>query len=93
MLINRITMDVLDRFDEEAEQQRLEVLTRDEMLKMGRSYRAQSHLLELVEVRCRIRASRLYNLGYTKNEIAEAFDVPRRTVTAWLKKVKPSVTV
>lgn len=93
MLINEITADVLDRFDEAAEQERLAVLTRDELLKIGQSYKAQVQLLETVELHCRIRASRLNNLGYEKNEIAEAFDVPKRTVAAWLRKVEPSVVV
>ena len=92
-LIADVTFDILDRFDEQAERERLAVLTRDEMLKMGRSYKAQLALLDNVELRCRIRASRLQHLGYTNKEIAEAFDVDVKTVRGWVRKVKPSVIV
>lgn len=92
-LIADVTFDILDRFDEQAERERLAVLTRDEMLKMGRSYKAQLALLDNVELRCRIRASRLQHMGHSIKDIAEAFDVDVKTVRAWLRKVKPSVVI
>lgn len=93
MLMDKTTFDILDKYDDNAEENRLIVLTENELNDLGRAYQAQKELLAMVELRCKLRAHRLVNMGQEPNDIARWFGVDTRTVKRWLKGFTPSVVI
>ncbi len=93
VMMNETTFDILDKYDDNAEAKRLIVLTENELNDLGRAYQAQKELLSVVELRCKLRAHRLANMGQEPKDIARLFGVDTRTVSKWLKGFTPSVVI
>lgn len=83
--LRQITVEVLDQYAAEAEEQRLERLIRSKIKNLGKEYRASYARTFNLEVRCKLRAIELASLGFPKSELMELFGVPRRVINKWLR--------
>jgi DNA-binding transcriptional regulator YiaG len=82
--IEDITPDLILELQKQAQELRLVELTRSSLIE--RSIRRQSLIQELgeAEINCKIRAIRAYDLGISKKELAEIFNVTTREITKWI---------
>ena len=88
--LHEITPALIEQLLEQSEEDRLRSLVRSEVQTLARQYkRAKAEYDDLLNC-CKMRARRLHNLGVDHEAIAEMFEVPVRTIGAW---VRSSVTV
>ena len=88
--LHEITPALIEQLLEQSEEDRLRSLFRSEVETLSRLYkRAKREATELLTC-CKMRAKRLDGLGVDHEAIAEMFDVPVKTVGAW---VRSGVTV
>lgn len=80
-----ITPELVRELTDEAEEQRIVSLTKQEIRALADELDSAVKYASGVLARCQLRAKRLEIAGADAREIAHMFDVPARTVTAWLK--------
>jgi DNA-directed RNA polymerase specialized sigma24 family protein len=86
MNLNEITPENLDSVAKKWEEDRLEVLVRENVMTLGDDYRQAKRVLAELEIRCKIRAIKLKEQhGFADKEIAELFGLTVRKVRSWLK--------
>lgn len=67
------------------EEMKLRNLVRSEAIALGDEFGASKLYAEQLLAKCQWRAIRMHNLGYTKDELAEIFNVATKEVAKWLK--------
>lgn len=83
--VEDINVDVLDQIADEWEQTRLANLQRDEMQKLAkRLHRARAQASAL-EANAWQRTRRLYQLGFTVEELVDLLGLTKREINKWLK--------
>ena len=88
--LHEITPALIEQLLEQSEEDRIRSLTRAEVQTLAHQWkRANDEATELLTC-CKMRAKRLHGLGVDHKAIAEMFDVPVKTVGAW---VRSGVTV
>ena len=80
-----ITPELVKELTDEVEEQKLKALTLEEIRSLGDELDSAVEYASGVLARCQLRAKRLEIAGVEAREIARMFDVPARSVTAWLK--------
>ena len=80
-----ITPELVKELTDEVEEQKLRALTLEEIRSLGDELDSAVEYASGVLARCQLRAKRLEIAGVEAREIARMFDMPARTVTAWLK--------
>ena len=88
--LHEITPALIEQLVEQSQEDRLRSLFRSEVQTLSAQYkRAKREATELLAC-CKMRAKRLDGLGVDHEAIAEMFEVPVKTVGAW---VRSSVSV
>jgi len=88
--LHEITPALIEGLLEKSELDNLRALVRSEVRALSNEFkRTKMEATELL-ARCQIRAMKLHNLGVDHVAIAEMFEVPVKTIGAW---VRSSVTV
>jgi len=77
---NNLIMVAADR-----EEMKLRNLVRSEAMSLGDEFGATKLYAEQLLAKCQWRAIRMHNLGYTRDELAQIFNVATKEMAKWLK--------
>jgi|DEB0MinimDraft_6_1074348.scaffolds.fasta_scaffold03125_11 DNA-directed RNA polymerase specialized sigma24 family protein len=80
-----ITPELMQKLSDQNDEQRLHVLTREETRALTHELEYTIMVASQLQARCQMRAKRLEHLGMSTTDIADMFDVNRRTVAKWLR--------
>ncbi len=80
-----ITPELVRKLSDDLEEQKIISLAKSEVRALGDELDAAVQFASGLLARCQLRAKKLEVAGVEPREIARMFDVPARTVTAWLK--------
>jgi len=80
-----ITIDVLDEVTQQWDDMRLLAYTRTEVIKMASELKKARWDTWNLETRAMLKARKLRQLGFPKDEIKELFDIDSKELTKWLK--------
>jgi len=82
--IEDITPDLILELEQQAEETQLRNLTRKALSDLVNKRERLTDDLQKVELQCKIRAIRAHNLGFSKKELSEIFNVTAREITKWI---------
>jgi hypothetical protein len=86
LTLGEITPDLVRTLSDEREEKKLSALARAEVMDLADEFHASKQFALEMQVRCQIRAVKMYQLyNYTKEDLCHVFDVPKTTINSWLK--------
>lgn len=84
--IEDITPDLILDLEQQAEETQLKNLTMKALSDLSDKRESFIEALQKTELECKIRAMRAHNLGFSKKELSEIFNVTTREITKWIGK-------
>lgn len=83
--LDQITPEKIRELSDERDEQKITALVRAEVISLADEFHVAKQFAEELQARCQIRAWKMRNHGMAKDELANIFNVPVKTITAWLK--------
>lgn len=83
--LHDITPELVRELSDRLEADEVRSLIRAEVRELAQQFEQAKVEATQLLARCQIRAIKLDNLGVDREEIAHMFDVPVRTVAAWIR--------
>jgi hypothetical protein len=83
--LDQITPEKIRELSDERDEQKITALVRAEVISLADEFHVAKQFAEELQARCQIRAWKMRNHGMGKDELADIFNVPVKTITAWLK--------
>ena len=83
--LDEITPGNLIMVAADREEMKLRNLVRSEAMALGDEFGASKLYAEQLLAKCQWRAIRMHNHGYTRDELAQIFNVATKEMSKWLK--------
>ena len=83
--LDEVTTDNLIMVAADREEMKLRNLVRSEAIALGDEFGASKLYAEQLLAKCQWRAIRMHNHGYTRDELAQIFNVATKEMSKWLK--------
>ena len=85
LTLDQITPEKIRELSDERDEQKITALVRAEVISLADEFHVAKQFAEELQARCQIRAWKMRNHGMSKDELADIFNVPVKTVTEWMK--------